>query len=124
MKTLKIAFCIMLIGLISCTRFKTLDCASGVDVSIINKSGIKQHLKLGTTQDSFIEFNIPATTTEKDTLLCFDKTPKVDGHYTLKIDNAVIDSISNFGYYTNGYPLGSKIEIVIDKESFTAKEIH
>ena len=85
MQSMKMALCVLLINLSSCTQFKTLDCASGVDVKVFNNSGSELHLKLGTTSVSFIEFDIPATTTEKDTILCFDKTPKTDGHYTLKI---------------------------------------
>jgi hypothetical protein len=124
MTALKIALCIMLIGLISCTRFKTLNCASGIDVKIINKSGDKQHIKLSTSENSFIEFELSATSTEKDTLLCFDKNPKIDGQYVLKITGVNIDSTDYFGYYTNGYPLGSRIDIVIKKESFTATEVN
>ena len=82
------------------------------------------NVKLATATKSFIAFSLPASTTQKDTLLCFDKTPKTDGHYTLEIKSATVDSTQSFGYYTNGYPLCSKIEIVIERGNFMAKEVH
>lgn len=109
--------------LASCGQLRS-GCKTGTDVKVLNRSGSKQHVKLSTSENSFIEFEVSATTTEKDTLLCFDKNPKIDGQCVLKITGVNIDSTDYFGYYTNGYPLSSKNEIVINKESFTAKEVH
>ena len=124
MNKIKIAVYIsMLSCLASCKQFSKSGCESGIDIKVLNKSGSKQHIKLSTSENSFINFDIPSTAHEKDTLLCFDKNPKVDGQYILQIKSIVIDSTSYFGYYTNGYPLGSRIEITINKDRFTAKEI-
>jgi hypothetical protein len=119
---MKIAFCLGLIGLSSCGFPNRTNCSSGSNVRIINRSGNKASIELS-AENSTVKLNMTGSQIRKDTMLCFDKVPKTDGHYTVKVKSITLDSATNFGYYTNGYPLSSRLEIIIDKARFTASEV-
>lgn len=111
------------ITLCSCSHLSN-DCSYGIKVRLVNKSADNVNIEVKALGGTPLKVLLPAKPNERDTTLCFDHVAKQDGDYYIHIKKkAGLDTTFYWGYYSNGAPLGSRIDITVYPDTFTLNEL-
>lgn len=115
MKLLLLSLCVVLS--LSCKNGNKKVCSSYARISIVNKGSTRKFLEIRAFQNGSIKSLLPSKRIEKRRL-CFDNSPKIDGNYFIHVRGGKIDSISQFGYFSNGVPEQTWYQIIIFDNSY------
>lgn len=104
-------------------NIKNESCLSSVKVKISNNSTLSSNIEVSVFGNKLLSTKLSSSISSKDTSLCFDGITKTDGNYRIHVKNSDIDSTTNWGYFSNGIPSNSTIQITIYKKVFKITEI-
>lgn len=115
---MRILFLLFIMIFISCKNGNDKSCSLYSKIAIVNKASNKKHIEIKAFQDTLIDMLLLPSQKLSRRQLCFDNIPKIDGSFSIHVNGGKLDSISQFGYFSNGIPEETWYQIIIYDNSF------
>ena len=115
---MKLLLLLFIILVISCKNGDNKSCSIYSRVVIENKAFNKKYLEIKAFETNLIKLLLLPSQKLEERQLCLDNIPKLDGSYSIRVHGGGLDSISQFGYFSNGIPEETWYQIIIYDNSF------